>query len=318
MNTYIPALLLLALALPVKAQDVLFAPQWLANPVQYKENNFSASACARIKNGDEMLARSSALDIARKEIGLYLQGFDPSNPGLAQQLFPKIYMSESAVWLREDYSRDFCVLASMNYRDLSNASDSGVEVSDFKKIQERFSLLTQLSANGQDRERRADEAKIAEYEQRLKKNREIINNVRAIRFSQIEHLEKQDYGQELFQLTIENGSSWDFAAVWIALKLFKGNRKIPIYSEEIILKPLGGIISGETITTKEKFQFGVRDSRIREILESRDEGLRWEASTTSVYDFKEDTLGQDMSEEAIQNSRVMRELRTLKAKWQIE
>ena len=131
MNTYFSAFLLLALALPVKAQDVLFAPQWLANPVQYKENNFSASACARIKNGDEMLARSSALDIARKEIGLYLQGFDPSNPGLAQQLFPKIYMSESAVWLREDDSRDFCVLASMNYRDLSNASNSGVEVSDF-------------------------------------------------------------------------------------------------------------------------------------------------------------------------------------------
>jgi len=317
MNKYIPVFLLVALALPVKAQDVLFAPQWLANPVQYKENNFSASACARIKNGDEMLARSSALDIARKEIGLYLQGFDPSNPNLAQQMFPKIYMSESAVWLREDDSRDFCVLASMNYRDLSNASNSGVEVSDFKKIEERFSLLTQLSANGQDRARRADEAKIAEYEQKLKKWREINNNVRAIRFSQIEYLGKKSY-KERFQFTIENGSSWDIANFYFVLKLFKGNRKLPIYSNDMRLEPLGGIISGETITTKEIILYTGGDTRVQEILESRDGDLRWEASTTQVFDFKDDTLGEDRSEERIQNNKTMRELRTLKAKWQIE
>jgi hypothetical protein len=265
-----------------------------------------------------MLARSSALDIARKEVGLYLQGFDPSNPDLAQQLLPKIYMSESAVWLREDDSRDFCVLASMNYRDLSNVSNSGVESSDFKKIQERFSLLTQLSANGQDRERRADEAKIAEYEQRLKKNRDIVNNVRAIRFTQIEYLEQKDY-KDLFQFTIENGSSWDIAKVDFVLKLFKGNRTIPIYSDEILnLQPLGGIVSGETITTKEIVYFSQNDKRVKEILESRDEDLRWEARATDAYDASDSTLGQDMSEEEIQNSRVMRELRTLKAKWQIQ
>jgi hypothetical protein len=207
----------------------------------------------------------------------------------------------------------------MNYRDLSNASNSGVEVSDFKKIEERFSLLTQLSANGQDRERRADEAKIAEYEQRLKKNREIINNVRAIRFNQIEYLGPVNYGDDLFQFTIENGSSWDIANIWFVLKLFKGNRELPIYSKIIqSLEPLGGIVSGETITTKEKVFYTKGDSRIREILESRDGGLRWEARTTYAHDFKGDTLGEDMSEEQIQNSRVMRELRTLKAKWQIE
>ena len=296
----------------------LIAPVWLLKPVEYKENHFSASACVRIDNNNEMLARSSALDIARKEVGLYLQGFDPSNPDLAQQLLPKIYMSESAVWLREDDSRDFCVLASMNYRDLSNVSNSGVESSDFKKIQERFSLLTQLSANGQDRERRADEAKIAEYEQRLKKNRDIVNNVRAIRFTQIEYLEQKDY-KDLFQFTIENGSSWDIASVDFVLKFFKGNRTIPIYSAEIInLRPLGGIVSGETITTKEIVYFSQNDKRVKEILESRDEDLRWEARATDAYDASDSTLGQDMSEEEIQNSRVMRELRTLKAKWQIQ
>lgn len=315
MNTYIPALLLLALALPVKAQDSLFAPQWLANPVQYKENNFSASACARIKNGDEMLARSSALDIARKEIGLYLQGFDPSNPGLAQQLFPKIYMSESAVWLREGDSRDFCVLASMNYRDLSNASNSGVEVSDFKKIQERFSLLTQLGANGQDRERRADEAKIAELEQTFKKWRQIKNDLRAIRFTQIEYLRESGY-KFLFQFDIKNGSSWDISSVDIVLKLFKGNRKLPIYSNEVELKPLGGIQSGEKITAKEALNL-IDFSRVRLILESPDGDLRWEAHADRAYDPGGNPV-DDWTPEDLQNSRSMGQLRQLKAKWQIE
>jgi len=123
----------------------------------------------------------------------------------------------------------------------------------------------------------------------------------------------------LFQFTIENGSSWDIASVDFVLKFFKGNRTIPIYSAEIInLRPLGGIVSGETITTKELVNFTNFDSRIIEILASRDGNLRWEARATNAYDASDSTLGQDMSEEKIQNSRVMRELRTLKAKWQIQ
>ena len=142
--------------------------------------------------------------------------------------------------------------------------------------------------------------------------------MRAIRFTQIEYLEQKDR-KDFFQFTIENGSSWDIAKVDFVLKFFKGNRTIPIYSDEILnLQPLGGIVSGETITTKEIVYFSQNDKRVKEILESRDEDLRWEARATDVYDASDSTLGHDMSEEEIQNSRVMRELRTLKAKWQIQ
>ena len=114
----------LLLAARGHAQDLLFPPTWVLSPTSYAGGNFSASYCSLIKDGDEFAARSDAMEMARQEIEMYVEGFDTTNSTLSKQVAPKIYMNQSAIWEKESRERMFCVLASMRFDDMRIAMES--------------------------------------------------------------------------------------------------------------------------------------------------------------------------------------------------
>lgn len=164
----IRTLLAFSLAVPilsVSAQVALIAPDWVFSPSLSVAGHFSASACVEIVDSNQMQARTRAMDLAREEIALYLKGFDPASD-VSNEVLPKVYLSDSVEWQRDDDSLQFCVLASMNYQDLQAAENKFGRNVDTAEIEERFTTLSLLSEKGQEREMLADMQEIAVLEKK--------------------------------------------------------------------------------------------------------------------------------------------------------
>jgi len=97
----------------------LSPPDWRLSPSEFVEGHFSAAACKPVVSKDEIKARRSAMEVARKEITNYVVGVESENPIMIKQL-PSIYMKESSLWLRDGQPM-VCVLASINHVELQNA-----------------------------------------------------------------------------------------------------------------------------------------------------------------------------------------------------
>ena len=301
------------------AQDEVFAPEWVLNPSVYKENHFSASACVRINDNNEMTARFSALDIARTEIGYYIKGFDPANPTLSEQLVPKVYMSDSAVWLKDDGSRHYCVLASMNYLDLKNASSNQGEDTDLSEIHERFALLTQLSTKGQERERLQDEVRIAVLEKKRKRILDGNAMCENVQFSEITvNLSLPSFRPQHVNFKLSNDSGVDIGAMDVTVKFYSDKRTLPLaYAELVEIRPLGGLAKGEEISFSRTVTFPARiiDVAIEAKNSLDGAGFRWEMTPTHLYDFNGEVIARWKSMDYLQTRRFMGELIGLKAKW---
>ena len=262
-----------------------------------------------------MQARTHAMDLAREEIALYLKGFDPASD-VSNEVLPKVYLSDSVEWQRDDESLQFCVLASMNYQDLQAAENKFGRNVDTAEIEERFTTLSLLSEKGQEREMLADMQEIAVLE---KKRQGWIDENTALKNIELKNISLGEgkYGTAKIAGTVINRSSIGFAVADITLSIFTDSRPYPIASESAVeLRPLGGVMPGEEVTFNEEVSLGDLIDVI-DRLGSQD--YRFEATVETLYGpgGYANIIARGWDLEALSTGASMRRLQSLKAKWSL-
>lgn len=302
--------------LRASAQVALLAPDWVFSPSLSVAGHFSASACVEIVDSNQMQARKRAMDLAREEIALFLKGFDPASD-VSNEVLPKVYLSDSVEWQRDDESLQFCVLASMNYQDLQAAENKFGRTVDTAEIEERFTTLTLLSEKGQEREMLAD---MQEIELLEKKRRGWIDENTALENVAVKNIAVRPtnaYQRYSISGTFVNKSDVSFSEAVVNLNILVESRPFPIASESALtISPFGGAMAGDEV--KFTAQTHIVSPNFREAINRLEPGeYQIQAIVETLYGPGGQILAMEWDLDELSTSPSMRRLQSLKAKWSL-